>query len=240
MGPASPDSHCDDTLSDPIWKSLSVPKCKWLDAWKPKWEARFYMGQREEDYRTDKQREDGGRGSHVNCSLPDTPCHLHYGDCCIKGQCKGAQLFFLFQCTTGSLVFSAKRNQLHLSSGCPLRTWNYISDLPSESNDQIKFCVLVFEKHSRMWKYTAVLRWLSESLILCKVSDLRLKLVFMSSISPFYCLSMLSYLHVHLIHSVWRACLVKLPGSSKQPFNSNDAFLLARKNGHATVFLGNV
>lgn len=30
MGPASPDSQCDDTLSDPIWKGLNVLKCKWL------------------------------------------------------------------------------------------------------------------------------------------------------------------------------------------------------------------
>lgn len=52
MGPASPDSQCDDTLSDPIWKSLNVLKCKWLDTWRPKWEAIFYMGQRQEDYRT--------------------------------------------------------------------------------------------------------------------------------------------------------------------------------------------
>lgn len=52
MGPASPDSQCDDTLSDPIGKGLNVLKCKWLDAWRPKWEARFYMGQRQEDYRT--------------------------------------------------------------------------------------------------------------------------------------------------------------------------------------------
>lgn len=55
-GSASPDSQCDDTLLDLIWKGLNVLKCKWLDAWKPKWEARFYMGQRQEDYRTEINR----------------------------------------------------------------------------------------------------------------------------------------------------------------------------------------
>lgn len=58
IGPASPDSQCDDTLSGPICKGLNVLKCKWLDAWRTKWEAGFYMGQRQEDYRT---KINGGR-----------------------------------------------------------------------------------------------------------------------------------------------------------------------------------
>lgn len=32
---------------------MNVEKCKRLDAWRPKWEAKFYMGQRQEDYRTE-------------------------------------------------------------------------------------------------------------------------------------------------------------------------------------------
>lgn len=36
----------------------------------------------------DKTGEAGG-DSHANGLIADTPCHLHYGDCCIKGQCKG-------------------------------------------------------------------------------------------------------------------------------------------------------
>lgn len=38
------------------WKDLNVVKCKILDAWRPKWETRFYMGQRQEDYRTEISR----------------------------------------------------------------------------------------------------------------------------------------------------------------------------------------
>ena len=36
-----------------LQRVLNVVKCKWLDARRPKWEARFYMGQRQEDYRSE-------------------------------------------------------------------------------------------------------------------------------------------------------------------------------------------
>lgn len=47
-------------------EGLNVLKCKWLDAWKPKWEARFYMGQRQEDYRSEINGGEGGGEADVN------------------------------------------------------------------------------------------------------------------------------------------------------------------------------